>query len=186
MCDKSAAGTTNFCKYHGGGIRCASCQQFSVQQEGFLCWTCRTGTSRLKQYEHLVETYLRGFPDTACYSYRDEPLPCAPTRRRGDFVYLLEDRLVIVEVDEQAHRYYSLECECTRVMELHEQGQGRALFLMRFNPRKWLLPSLRQWLLQAFTSPLPETLLRVDFLGYNSEYDVVAEVMQIANRRATV
>ncbi len=183
-CTKSAVGTTDLCVYHGGGTRCASCSQFSVARQGFLCWTCRKGTERVKQYEHLVEVYLKSYEDTANYSYLDEALPCAPTRRRGDFVYLLLDRLVIVEVDEQAHRFYSRDCECIRVLELHEQGQGRALFLIRFNPLKHLLPSLRQLLLEAFVAPLPETLLRVDFLGYKREYDVVAEVTRIAAERA--
>ncbi len=182
-CDKAAIVPAYFCVGHGGGIRCASCSQFSVARQGFLCWTCRKGTERVKQYEHLVEAYLKSYEDTANYSYRDEALPCAPTRRRGDFVYLLKDRLVIVEVDEQAHRFYTTDCECTRVLELHEQGQGRALFLIRFNPLKHLLPSLRQWLLEAFVEPLPDTLLRVDFLGYAREYDVVAEVMRIASER---
>ncbi len=158
---------------------------FGVNRQGFLCWSCRKGTTRVKQYEHLVETYLKGYEDTAHYSYRDETLPCAPTRRRGDFVYLLADRLVVVEVDEQAHRFYNQDCECTRVLELHEQGQGRALFLLRFNPLKRLLPDLRQCLLRAFTAPLPETLLQVHFLGYKSEYNVAEEVTRIAAERRT-
>jgi hypothetical protein len=131
----------------------------------------------------MVETYLKSYEDTAFYSYRDEPLPCAPTRRRSDFAYLLKDRLVTVEVDEDAHRYYSRDCECIRILELHEQGQGRALFVVRFNPKASLLPELRQWLLQAFVAPLPSTLLRVDFIGYPAEYDVVAEIMRIAQER---
>ncbi len=98
-------------------------------------------------------------------------------------MYLLQDRLVIVEVDEHAHRFYTRDCECIRVLELHEQGQGRALFLLRFKPIKHLLPDLRTWLLQAFVAPLPATLLQVDFLGYKTEYDVVEEVVRIAKDR---
>ncbi len=131
----------------------------------------------------MVNEYLSSFEDTAYYSYQDQALPCAPTQRRGDRVYLLQDRLVIVEVDEDAHRYYNRDCECIRVLELHEQGQGRGVFLLRFNPLKRLLPDLRRWLLEAFVAPLPDTLLQVDFLGYKAEYDVVAEVVRIAAER---
>ena len=149
-----------------------------------MCWTCRKGTERVKQFEQAVESFLCQYDDLKHYSYRDETLPCAPTRRRGDFVYLLSDRVVVLEVDEYAHRYYNQECECVRVLELHEQGQGRALFLVRFNPVKDLLPPLVNLLRECFVAPLPVNLLDVRFLGYKKEYDVVQVVTRLAQERA--
>ena len=55
------------------------------------------------------------------YSYSDETLPCSPNHRRPDFTWVLEDRLVILEVDEDAHRFYNRECELLRVTELRVQ-----------------------------------------------------------------
>ena len=181
-CTKSAVGATDFCIAHGGGTRC-KCELFSVPRKGFLCWTCRRGTKRVKQFESMVESFLEEQTDLSLYTYRDEVLPCAPNRRRGDFVFVLQDRTVVLEVDEHAHKFYNQDCECVRVLELHEQAQGKALFLVRFNPKKSLLPKLANLLRQCFTSVLPDNLLDVRFLGYTSEYNVVEEVTRIAEER---
>jgi hypothetical protein len=181
-CDKAARPPTDFCVIHGGGIRC-TCGLFSVSRKGFLCYTCRKGTERMKQFEHMVQTYLEKFNDLKHFSYRDQVLPCAPTRRRGDFVYILHDRIVILEVDEHAHERYNKDCECVRVLELHEQAQGMSLFLLRFNPIKRLLPEMAIMLRRCFQNILPDTLLDVKFIGYSSEYDVVKECVRIAKER---
>ena len=181
-CTKSAGGATDFCVAHGGGTRC-KCGLFSVPREGFLCWTCRRGTERVKQFENMVESFLQEQSDLRFYTYRDEPLPCATNKRRGDFVFVLQDRIVILEVDEHAHKFYNRDCECVRVLELHEQGQGKALFLIRFNPKKSLLLKLAGLLRECFISPVPSNLLDVKFLGYKTEYSVVEEVTRIAKER---
>ena len=178
----SAQGATNFCAAHGGGTRCFLCKLVSVPRLGFLCWTCRVGAERLKQFEHAVEVFLQRREDLRVYTYRDQTLPCAPTRRRPDFTYTLYGRIVVLEVDEHCRRYCQQDCECIRVLELREQGQGKALFLIRFNPLQRLLGQLADTLRSCFTAPLPETLLHIRFLGYNSEYSVV-EVTRIARNR---
>jgi hypothetical protein len=184
-CTKGAKGATNFCIQHGGGLRCALCTQVSVKYQGFYCYQCRVGTARFKQFEAMVEEFLKSNSTLSLYSYRDEVLPCSPNRRRGDFVYILSDRVVILEVDEYQHRYYNKECECIRVLELHEQGRGLPLFLVRFNPKKSLLGNLARLLLTCFKSSVPETLLEVFFLGYSSEceYDIVKELVKLTKDR---
>ena len=78
---------------------------------------------------------------------------------------MLKDRTVVLEVGEHSHRFYERSYECTRVLDLHEQGQGKALFLVRFNPQQRLLEQLAQVLRKCFSDPLPQTLLGVTFLG---------------------
>lgn len=183
-CEKSAQGASDYCCKHGGGTQCALCAQFSVPRRGFLCWTCRQGTSRLEQFEACVENFLLQHQTLRNFTYRDESLPCAPNRRRPDFTYVLPDRVVVLEVDEQEHRYYNKTCECVRVLELHEQAQGKALFVVRFNPLQRLLPELAEALQECFAAPLPDNLLAVRFLGYSAEYDVVAEVVKLSSERS--
>lgn len=148
-----------------------------------MCYGCRVGTTRFKQFEYMVEIFLQSHSDLCNYSYKDQALPCAPTRRRGDFVYILRDRVIILEVDEYAHRYYERGCECIRILELHEQGQGKALFVVRFNPQKKLLQEMARVIHQCFVADLPDNLLSVQFVGYKEEYDVVKEVVRIAQER---
>lgn len=120
------------------------------------------------------------------YSYSDETLPCSPNRRRPDFVWVLKDRIVILEVDEDAHRFYNRECEVSRVTELMEQGQGLPLVLIRFNPLKSLLNDLRELLVELLTTTHTITShLEVRFVGYKQEYDVVQEIEKLATKRRT-
>ena len=110
-------------------------------------------------------------------------LPCSPNRRRPDFVWILTDRIIILEVDEDAHRHYNRECEIARVTELMEQGRGFPLVLIRFNPKERLLPDLYQLLLRCFEMCVTG-LLEVHFMGYSREYDVVAQIERVASKRS--
>lgn len=164
-------------------VSCGVCQMNDVERGQKVCMDCCGGVLSMKKYEQMVELYLRRHETLANFSYRDQVLPCAPTRRRGDFVYLLQDRVVILEVDEDEHRNYNQVCEIVRVYELHEAAQGRALILVRFNPIESLLPKLGSLLHECFVQKLPDNLLDVKFLGYNAQYDVVAEGVRIAEER---
>ena len=63
-----------------------------------------------------------------------DPAQCG--RRRPDFLYLIDDeqRVVIVEVDENAHAHYDRRCELTRQAEVASSFGGRPVILIRFNP----------------------------------------------------
>ncbi len=130
----------------------------------------------------MVKAFLDGNPVLRLYTYHDTTMPCSPNRRRPDFVWVLHDRIIIVEVDEHAHRHYNRECEIARVTELMEQCGALPLFLIRFNPKETLFPELHKVLLNCFTCPVPG-LLDVHFLGYKQEYDVVKEIEMLAIKR---
>lgn len=186
-CTKTAQGKTSFCAAHGGGIRCAGCALWSVRADGMLCHTCRTGTERYKQLEIMVKEYLDQHPRLHMYSYYDQTLPCASNRRKPDFVWLIDDRVVILEVDENAHRYYEKSCEIARITELHEQGQGKPLFLVRFNPKKRLLSDMASKVEECLDRRVVN-LLTVEFVGYpqKREYDAVEEITQEGRKRAHI
>lgn len=182
-CGRSARPTYDFCVFHGGGYRCSCCEICSVFKKGQECYTCRKGKGKIKSYEIMVDKYLNEHSeDVGFYSYNDTVLPCSPNRRRPDFVWVLKDRLVILEVDEHSHRFYNFECEIARITELMEQANTLPLILIRFNPEENLLPQLIDVLQNTFQKEL-DSLLHVVFLGYIAEYDVISEIEKISKRR---
>ena len=158
------------------------CKLFSVKHEGFWCYTCRKGTRRFKQLEFMVQTHLDQHPLLSMYTYYDQTLPCAPNNRRPDFTYILADRIIILEVDEDAHRYYARGCETARITELMEQAGTKPLLLLRFNPTKTRLPEMQSALLRMMDMPI-DRLLHVEFIGYNEKaYDVIADIERLGQQ----
>jgi hypothetical protein len=169
-----------------GTMMCASCQQVGVQRKGFLCYGCRVGTDRIKQLEAMVKTHLESDPSTAHFSYHDQALPCAPNRRRPDFTYILPDRVVVTECDEDCHRHYNRECEIARITELMEQCGALPLILIRFNPKQRCLPQLTREIISAFTRDLESSMFQCKFVAYTvaAEYDPVEEITKLGRKRA--
>jgi len=130
----------------------------------------------------MVDEFLQKHESLKHYSYRDQRLPCSPNLRRGDFVYVLEDRIVFLEIDEYAHRYYERSCECVRILELSEQAQGLPINVIRFNPKKKLLDILKKKLETSFNNKI-NTYINVEFIGYTEEYNVIEECMRIMETR---
>lgn len=181
-CTKSAISPTDFCRRHGGGSRCSGCGLVSVEKKGQKCSQCRGSSPRQKKFELMVETYLKQNDNLQHYSYRDEPLPCSPTQRRPDFTYLLHTHVVILEVDEYAHKFYNRDCECVRILELSEQARGLPIVVIRFNPKKKLLNDLKT-ILETAIKNQPNKMIDVVFLGYKEEYDVVDIIMKKINHQ---
>jgi hypothetical protein len=133
----------------------------------------------MKQRELMVKDMLDAHGKLCLYTQYDTVLPCAPTNRRPDFVYIpvstqSEIPIVILEVDEDYHRYYNTNCELVRILEMHEALGGRPLHIIRFNPLKRLLHRLRDYLcdyLQTCQRQLSPIV--ITFLGYpdDKKYD---------------
>ena len=114
--------------------KCVSCELTNVKSKD-LCKTCMDHNSRNNFFENSVKTYLLGETDLQHFTYSNVSLPCAETSRRPDFCYVLEDRVVVVEVDENEHRYNSMECEVRREQEILESIPKKMyLIMIRFNP----------------------------------------------------
>ena len=186
-CPNGAVAGTGACIAHKGGIRCDKCDLYSVLRKGFLCFSCRKGTDRIKQLEMMVKDFMDKDEFMWMYTYYDSRIPCTDINRRPDFIYLVfETHVICIEVDEDAHRYYNRDCEIARVSEIMQACEGKPLFLIRFNPLVRLLGQLKSTF-DAFRTAIitPETpMLTVAFIGYKREYDVAAEMERVARERA--
>lgn len=89
---------------------------------------------------------------------------------------------MILEVDEDAHRFYNRDCECVRILELSEQAGGLPIIVIRFNPQKKLMNTLKQTLEKIFENRT-EGMIEVIFIGYKNEYDVNEEIERIRHER---
>lgn len=126
---------------------CASCgsNEF-VRRKGAMCCDCRRATGVFKALEESVKCALTdcGMPPSS----HDTRVPCAPrsgTRIRPDFVWRVDggssgggDFYVVLEVDEDAHASYVLECEIGRLHQLAESFDGAPLFVVRYNPNAYI------------------------------------------------
>lgn len=114
---------------------CNVCHFVRVGIEGAICATCSKNERKNTFLENTVKEYLSKHPDLALYTFADKSIPCATTKRRPDFCYVLPDRVVILEVDENEHRYNTLECETRREHELLDAiPSEKHLVIVRFNP----------------------------------------------------
>lgn len=91
-CVKSALrhskwGENRYCQEHGGYLYlCTHCDFNPALRSGGQCGTCKGETRRVKELELMVKEHLEANEHTAHFSYYDTTLPCAPNRRRPDFV----------------------------------------------------------------------------------------------------
>nr|QBK92649.1 MAG: endonuclease [Pithovirus LCPAC401] len=65
-----------------------------------------------------------------------EDSQCTPFNRRADFQFILNDHIIIIEVDENQHKWYDPLDEKERLMEICESA-GLNLVCIRFNPDKY-------------------------------------------------
>ena len=115
---------------------CSLCKKFQVAKKWLLCSGCSKGVHRIKQREMRVKAFLDDDERFCHYTYHDVIMPCAPNKKRPDFVWIAADRAVILEVDEHEHGRYNAVCERAREQELRDQfaGNDLSMVLVRFNP----------------------------------------------------
>jgi hypothetical protein len=65
-----------------------------------------------------------------------DPVQCG--RYRPDFRYELDlqQRVIVMEYDEHAHKHYSVGCELARQMEIATDFGGSPVYFIRYNPDK--------------------------------------------------
>lgn len=71
------------------------------------------------------------------WSSHDSALPCTSKgcKKRPDFIFFAERWVVVLECDEDHHRYYEMSCEVARIGILKDQLK-LPMLLVRFNPDK--------------------------------------------------
>jgi hypothetical protein len=58
-------------------------------------------------------------------------------RERPDRVYELADKILVLECDEDQHKYRSCECEQTRMINIAQSYGGTPVYFIRWNPDKY-------------------------------------------------
>ena len=129
----------------GGSHLCITCkltQTRTKQTECSCCRRFRNGTGPIKQKERALKSFLDAqiekgsIPNYTSYDKviqpgRDKSLYGA---NRPDFCWRLEDRWVIVEVDESQHRGENYKCERKRELQLLNCSGNLPVVFIRFNP----------------------------------------------------
>jgi hypothetical protein len=150
---------------------CPMCGLFKVPTPMSLCYVDRKGTERGKRFDIEMKECLDRLKIEI--SYQDQVLPCAKpgSLKRPDFVLVLPKAVIIIEVDEHYHMYYSLECELKRIEILHEQVK-LPLVLVRFNPHSRHYGLLEKFLKNAVKTECQMIMkenhvgVHIQFFGY--------------------
>ena len=135
-----------FCPECDGRMLCATpgCNK-AMGRIGTFCKVCVPSPARnSRSAEIRIAAHLHAWADEgdlpmAWTTWNKQIATADPAqcgRRRPDFLYLIDDeqRVVIVEVDENAHESYDRRCELARQAEVASSFGGRPVILIRFNP----------------------------------------------------
>ena len=70
------------------------------------------------------------------WSHSNKKLPCAPTTRYPDYLFVALEHCVLLEVDEHEHERYDPKCEIARISELMDSIDYKSLHVIRYNPHE--------------------------------------------------
>ncbi len=100
-------------------------------------------------------------------------LTCDTSKRRADLLWVGIDRILQVEIDEEAHADRSITCELAKLHEskwgLREEDQQKPLIMIRFNPIsiergcKCVVELFEHWRRCALYDLLQTNVLYVDY-----------------------
>ena len=90
-------------------------------------------STQYKTKENIIfEELFKLMPDIKNYGERDKRTGGC-SNRRPDFYIELSTYIIIVENDENSHKYYETSCDNKRTMELFQDFNNRPLVMIRFN-----------------------------------------------------
>lgn len=130
------------------GVDCIICGEVKVRKYGNHDQTCYNCRSEHSSFGNIIklrwEILAKEILDKAelHYTLYNKNLPCKQANqkvtRRPDFVFTIKHKgktiIIILEIDEDYHRYYNLECEVKRIEETKEQIGGFPVVFIRFHP----------------------------------------------------
>lgn len=132
-CQRWPMGPGGVCVAHGGGFECSRCGLRYSSLVQTLCWYCRGGVPRKSKERRVLCALEERLPWEIIY--KDEPVSgVLCSAYRPDAVILLEDRVIVIEIDENAHAMYPRSCEATRMVTLAGEWPGRTTIFIRYNP----------------------------------------------------
>lgn len=86
---------------------------------------------RTKEREVVVRV-KKQFPDVTWIW--DKTVSDGCSKRRPDLLLDMGSHVILVEIDENRHQYYTCSCESTRIMEISSDVGNRPMVVIRFNP----------------------------------------------------
>ena len=127
--------------------------------------------------------FLQSCDDLSNVTLYDSIIPCTNGRHfRPDVLYALDDRWVILEIDENEHKFNSPVCEYDRLNELRDQLQqhdsDKYMIIVRYNPNEPYKSlrdkhvALSRELREAFTTSSmvhDERGLTLRYIGYSKK-----------------
>ena len=131
--------TEDSCGLIPSSSKCPICCSKLVKRNRYdplsaYCSGCRCGVpTRIRRFELKMENLLNS--SGLHWSYRDKKLPCAPTTRYPDFMFVASnEHVVLLEVDENQHRSYDVGCEVARLSEIMDSIDFMNMHVVRYNP----------------------------------------------------
>jgi very-short-patch-repair endonuclease len=115
-------------------MKCVSkrlCRYCDITEEStHVCNECK---SRNTKKEYAVIRYIKKKIKLSSIHNSSSMLQGC-SKRRPDLYYELPKHVVIVEIDENQHKAYEEQCECSRINEIVNGIGGKSVIFVRFNP----------------------------------------------------
>lgn len=162
--------------------KCRTCMSKQVHRtpndpDSHLCAGCRIaygGIARVKKFELRMSALLD--KHQLYHSLTNKKLPCAPTTRYPDYVFVpsVTDHIVILEVDENEHKAYVPQCEISRISELSDSVNAKNLHMIRYNPHckditdDMLINAIKNALKTNYAQ-YNDTGVVVQYIGYSND-----------------
>lgn len=117
---------------------------FNDKYEGY-CWWCyihmfpdKPVSRNIRTKEHLIVEYIKIRHPNLTWIY-NRTVTDGCSNKRPDILLDLGYQVIIIEIDENQHKYYETICENKRIMELSLDVHHRPIILIRFNPDEYKL-----------------------------------------------
>ena len=150
-----------------------------------LCVSCHPEKQKIqhKKEQTVADFLTKTFPQQPFVrdKYSTDIKTCTGKYIRPDFVLAMDDKIIIVECDENQHESYPEECESTRMINLSMVYGGLPVIFIRYNPDTFRLnedvqkvPQKKRLerlggVLKEHIERQPETFLHVDYLFYDDD-----------------
>ena len=194
--------THEYCEQHCQGDmnnyierECQSCHLPEILNTEMKCRNCDQDhfmRRRLVKQDKVRDVLLaREFE----FDSNDRQIGDSCDRERPDFIYYRDKHVVIVEVDENQHRGYAIECETIRMINIFYSFAGLKTIFIRYNPDSFKLEGKKQeigdarrhdvlisWLKYCLDVDLPEdddNFLQVVYLYYHEFEEGKAQLHKI-------
>ena len=111
---------------------CSSCKLTDYIKIGNLCNNCSEFEVVRKAQENIIKQLLDD--NNIIYTTYDKIIKDGCSTKRPDFTFDLGDRIIVLEVDENQHSSYPVECETNRMIQIHQDYGGLDVCFIRYNP----------------------------------------------------